>query len=464
MVDLIFIYEGTRIKIQGNINQKMKDICNSFCLKANADINSLVFLYGGGLLNLEKALNETTKENKLSILVYDKDNELKSKTGKILNDRIIDEIISSNNNIKNSLIGISSQIENIIFDLINKKNIIYINNQLQNINIIINKINEDIKKINKDLNTIKNNDKHNNDKQNDYKPNNELKIYDLEKSMNKDEGINISNNEIICIYYIQDDEISLLHDYKDYENWSDKYKELYLEGKNNINKDNIEIYINNKKIEFNYKYKSNERGKIKVTYKFNKLLTSTCCMFYGCISLKFIDLSSFNTQNVTDISYMFYGCSSLKSINLSSFNTQNVNNMRSMFRGCSSLMSLDLSSFDKTNIKDMSSLLYGCSSLENVDLSSFNTSNVNDMSDMFYGCSSLTSIDLSSFNTFNVKDMSGMFESCSSLESIDLSSFNTTNVNDTSNLFYGCFSLKKERVKINNSESKIINKLKKIKI
>ena len=438
MVDLIFIYEGTRIKIQGNINQKMKDICNSFCLKANADINSLVFLYGGGLLNLEKALNETTKENKLSILVYDKDNDLNSKRGKILNDRIIDEIISSNNNIKNSLIGISSQIENIIFDLINKKNIIYINNQLQNINIIINKINEDIKKINKDLNTIKNNDKHKNDKQNDYKPNNELKIYDLGKSMNKDEGINISNNEIICIYYIQDDEISLLHDYKDYENWSDKYKELYLEGKNNINKDNIEIYINNKKIEFNYKYKSNERGKIKVTYKFNKLLTSTCCMFYGCISLK--------------------------SINLSSFNTQNVNNMRSMFRGCSSLMSLDLSSFDKTNIKDMSSLLYGCSSLENVDLSSFNTSNVNDMSDMFYGCSSLTSIDLSSFNTFNVKDMSGMFESCSSLESIDLSSFNTTNVNDTSNLFYGCSSLKKERVKINNSESKIINKLKKIKI
>ena len=60
--------------------------------------------------------------------------------------------------------------------------------------------------------------------------------------------------------------------------------------------------------------------------------------------------------------------------------------------------------------------------------------------------------------------MSGMFESCSSLESIDLSSFNTTNVNDTSNLFYGCSSLRKERVKINNSESKIINKLKKIKI
>ena len=426
MVDLIFIYEGTRIKIQGNINQKMKDICNSFCLKANADINSLVFLYGGGLLNLEKALNETTKENKLSILVYDKDNDLNSKRGKILNDRIIDEIISSNNNIKNSLIGISSQIENIIFDLINKKNIIYINNQLQNINIIINKINEDIKKINKDLNTIKNNDKHNNDKQNDYKPNNELKIYDLGKSMNKDEGINISNNEIICIYYIQDEEISLLHDYKDYENWSDKYKELYLEGKNNINKDNIEIYINNKKIEFNYKYKSNERGKIKVTYKFNKLLTSTCCMFYGCISLKFIDLSSFNTQNVTDISYMFYGCSSLKSINLFSFNTNNVTHMGGMF--------------------------YKCSSLKSINLSFFNTNNVTDMSYMFKGCSSLKSIDLSSFITNNVTHMGSMFSECSSLKSIDLSSFITNNDTYIGGMFNGCYSLKKENVKINKKK------------
>ena len=34
---------------------------------------------------------------------------------------------------------------------------------------------------------------------------------------------------------------------------------------------------------------------------------------------------------------MFCGCSSLKSINLSSFNTTNVNNMSFMFHGCSSL-------------------------------------------------------------------------------------------------------------------------------
>ena len=33
--------------------------------------------------------------------------------------------------------------------------------------------------------------------------------------------------------------------------------------------------------------------------------------------------------------YMFYGCSSLKDLNLSNFNTNNVTNMGGMFSGCS---------------------------------------------------------------------------------------------------------------------------------
>ena len=32
-------------------------------------------------------------------------------------------------------------------------------------------------------------------------------------------------------------------------------------------------------------------------------------MFSGCSSLKELNLSNFNTNNVTDMSYMFYGCS-----------------------------------------------------------------------------------------------------------------------------------------------------------
>ena len=154
---------------------------------------------------------------------------------------------------------------------------------------------------------------------------------------NQMDELNGNKNEIICIYNKQEDEINLLHDYTINITWSDEYKKLYIEGKNNINGNNIDIYINDKKIEFNYKYKSNERSNIQVKFIFNKLLTSTCCMFGKCSSLQSINLSSFNTTNVKDMAGMFCECSSLQSIDLSSFNTTNVKDMIYMFYECSSL-------------------------------------------------------------------------------------------------------------------------------
>ena len=150
----------------------------------------------------------------------------------------------------------------------------------------------------------------------------------------------------------------------------EELKKSYIGGNNNINEKNIDIYINDKKIPFNYKYKSNEKGDIKVKFIFNKLLTSTCCMFYLCASLKSIDLSSFNSTNINDMNKMFSRCSSLSLINLSSFNTNNVEDMFSLFHGCSSLKSIDLSSFNTTNVNNMRSMFNGCSSLEWINLSS----------------------------------------------------------------------------------------------
>ena len=58
-------------------------------------------------------------------------------------------------------------------------------------------------------------------------------------------------------------------------------------------------------------------------------------MFYGCSSLKELNLSSFNTSNVTDMAQMFNGCSSLIELNLSTFNTSRVIYKDKMFDGCS---------------------------------------------------------------------------------------------------------------------------------
>ena len=50
-------------------------------------------------------------------------------------------------------------------------------------------------------------------------------------------------------------------------------------------------------------------------------------MFYNCNSLSSLNLSNFNTQNVTNMQYMLSDCISLTSLNLSNFNNQNVTNM-----------------------------------------------------------------------------------------------------------------------------------------
>ena len=45
-------------------------------------------------------------------------------------------------------------------------------------------------------------------------------------------------------------------------------------------------------------------------------------MFFGCSNLTNIDLSSFDTKNVTNMSYMLSYCSNLTNIDLSSFDTK----------------------------------------------------------------------------------------------------------------------------------------------
>ena len=265
---------------------------------------------------------------------------------------------------------------------------------------------------------------------------------------------NNSNNEIKCVYDKKYKLINLLHNFKN-DFIQNPYKESYNEAKNNINKENIEIYVNDKKIKFNYIYESDEIGLINIKFKFKKLLTSTAFMFCRCPFLISIDLSSFN-NNITNMSHMFCDCSFLESIDLKSFNTKNVVDMSCMFFCCQSLKSINLISFNTNKVTNMSHMFYNCSSLKSIDLSSFNTNNVSNMSHMFCLCSSLKSLDLSSFNTNNVSNMSHMFSLCSSLKSLDLSSFNTNNVHDLNNIFYNSDSLKLENIKINKNEKKIL--------
>ncbi|MDO5328538.1 MAG: BspA family leucine-rich repeat surface protein [Coriobacteriia bacterium] len=88
-------------------------------------------------------------------------------------------------------------------------------------------------------------------------------------------------------------------------------------------------------------------------------------MFYGCSNLQTLDVSSFNTAQVTKFTRMFVNCASLTKLDLSSFNTAKVTNFDEMFKSCSKLTKLDLSSFSNPN--QNINLWYTFESCENLE-------------------------------------------------------------------------------------------------
>lgn len=124
--------------------------------------------------------------------------------------------------------------------------------------------------------------------------------------------------------------------------------------------------------------------------------TNMASMFYKLHALESVDLSGFDTQNVTSMGAMLSGCSALKYINLSGLNTQNVTYMGNMFNKCSKLTSLDLSHFNTQSVTGMSNMFNECSRLKELNLSGFSTNNVSDMTQMFCLCNAMCSLDLGS--------------------------------------------------------------------
>ena len=147
--NVLFILDGVNLSIQCTTEDKMKDICKNYSNKINKKMNSLFFLYEGNKVNFDLSFREqanfTDRNNhQMKILV----NECDEKNN--LNSEKLVEIISSNNEIGDSIIGIKLQIDNIIKTLSNNSR----NIQLKNISKILNIINEDIKKNNENINNL----------------------------------------------------------------------------------------------------------------------------------------------------------------------------------------------------------------------------------------------------------------------------------------------------------------------
>ena len=113
-------------------------------------------------------------------------------------------------------------------------------------------------------------------------------------------------------------------------------------------------------------------------------VTSISYMCNQCTKLQSVDLSNFVTPNLTNCSYMFNQDTALTDINISKMITTNVTNMSYMFRG-TKVKSLDLSHFETPNLTNVGSMFYQCSSLTYLDIRNFDFTKVTTYSNMLSG-------------------------------------------------------------------------------
>lgn len=186
------------------------------------------------------------------------------------------------------------------------------------------------------------------------------------------------------------------------------YFNIFSESYKGLSKDNSEIYVQGKKIEFSKHVYIMEKDFspddiINVEIKFKENLTSLEDMFKDVTELREVDFSSVVTSEITTMNRAFSGCSSLSLIDLSSFDTKKVISMEGMFSSCTKLTSINLSGLNTSKLENINNMFQSCIHLKNLDLSSFDLTKIKNMSHVFDGCN-FESVNLKNFNMSNVKE------------------------------------------------------------
>lgn len=166
-------------------------------------------------------------------------------------------------------------------------------------------------------------------------------------------------------------------------------------------------------------------------------------MFYQNYHITSLDLTGWDTSSVTNMSGMFgrTGFASTADITgWSALDTSSVTDMNYMFYE-SSFTTIDVSNFQTENVTNMNSMFCSCRYLENiVGLTAFDTASVVDMGYMF------------AYNTREIYDDYGdeVVEIVTPMKSLDLSSFDMSNVTNKSGMFSRYYV---ESLKVNDTFS-----------
>ncbi|UWX59016.1 BspA family leucine-rich repeat surface protein [Chryseobacterium oranimense] len=160
-------------------------------------------------------------------------------------------------------------------------------------------------------------------------------------------------------------------------------------------------------------------------------VTNMYLMFFACKSLVNVpSMTTWDTGNVTDMSYMFYNAENFNQ-NIANWNTSNVTTMNSMFYNATNF-NQNIGAWNTGNVTDMSKMFQHAHSF-NGNIGSWNTSSVTDMSYMFVDAIAFNSY-IGNWNTGNVTTMSVMFSSAENFNQ-NIGNWNTSSVTNMGNMF-----------------------------
>jgi hypothetical protein len=123
------------------------------------------------------------------------------------------------------------------------------------------------------------------------KTTNEIKVNNNEE---------LENNYILAVYEVKNNDL-----YKKIQILNYEEKESIYDNKKEI-EENCEIYLKNRKIQFNYTYQFDKIDKYEFKFVFKKPINNIRNLFYDCKNLISLDLSNFNSHMISDMNNIFY--------------------------------------------------------------------------------------------------------------------------------------------------------------
>lgn len=150
-------------------------------------------------------------------------------------------------------------------------------------------------------------------------------------------------------------------------------------------------------------------------------------MFYKCLKLKKIDLGNWKLDKIgtgtgiseTTLSNVFSGCTNLEEINgIENWDLSKITRTNLVFWGCESLKKVNISNWNLSSCRSINCLFGKCSELEEVDISNIKFSSYfKKFTRIFEGCVKLHTIKgIENLYVKNITDMSSAFRDCKNLK------------------------------------------------